>query len=177
MRNKWKCIPLFLLHDWLPLEYVFTYNISYRSSRSQMFFKIAVLNNFANPQENICVGVLIEKRLQHRGFPVNIVTFLRTAFFIEHLWWLLLFFDVVRNRLVFSRFFLFAEISEMWKKNQLEKLVSPMKWSAWLYASTLQNFTRRHFFDDNGVSIEISWDRDIETGENIWKVFKTKTWA
>ena len=105
MRNKWKCIPLFLLHDWLPLEYVFTYNISYRSSRSQMFFKIAVLNNFANPQENICVGVLIEKRLQHRDFPVNIATFLRTAFFIEPLWWLLLFFDVVRNRLVFSRFF------------------------------------------------------------------------
>ena len=30
-------------------------------------------------------------------------------------------------RLVFSRFFIFAEISEMLKKNQLEKLVSPVK--------------------------------------------------
>ena len=31
----------------------------------------------------------IEKRLQHRCFPVNTAKFLRTAFFIEHLWWLL----------------------------------------------------------------------------------------
>ena len=30
-------------------------------------------------------------------------------------------------RLLFSRFFIFAEISEMLKKNQLEKLVSPVK--------------------------------------------------
>ena len=32
----------------------------------------------------------IEKRLQHRCFPVNIVKFIRTALFIEHLRWLLL---------------------------------------------------------------------------------------
>ena len=31
-----------------------------------------------------------KKRLQHRCFPVNIAKFLRTAFFIAHLWWLLL---------------------------------------------------------------------------------------
>ena len=30
------------------------------------------------------------KIFQHRSFPVNIANFLRTAFFIEHLWWLLL---------------------------------------------------------------------------------------
>ena len=30
------------------------------------------------------------KRLQHRCFPVNIAKFLRPAFFMEHLWWLLL---------------------------------------------------------------------------------------
>ena len=31
-----------------------------------------------------------KKRLQHRCFPVNIAKCLRTALFIEHLWWLLL---------------------------------------------------------------------------------------
>ena len=32
----------------------------------------------------------IKRKLQHRCFPVNIAKFLRTAFSIEHLWWLLL---------------------------------------------------------------------------------------
>ena len=32
----------------------------------------------------------IKRRLQHRSFPVNIGNFLRTAFSIEHIWWLLL---------------------------------------------------------------------------------------
>ena len=33
---------------------------------------------------------LLKKRLWHRCFPVNFVKFLRTPFYIEHLWWLLL---------------------------------------------------------------------------------------
>ena len=78
-------------------------------------------------------------------------------------------------KLVFSRgFFIFAEMSETLKKNRLEELLSPVKWSAWLYASTLQNFARRYFFAVNGVSIVILWERDIEMGENMWKKFKTK---
>ena len=32
----------------------------------------------------------IKRRLQDRCFPVNIAKFLRTAFYIEQLWWLLL---------------------------------------------------------------------------------------
>ena len=32
----------------------------------------------------------IKKILQHRCFPVNFLKCLRTSFFIEHLWWLLL---------------------------------------------------------------------------------------
>ena len=44
------------------------------------------LNNVADLQANN----FIKKRLQHRCFPVNVAKFLRTAFFIEHLWWLLL---------------------------------------------------------------------------------------
>ena len=63
---------------------------------------------------------------------------------------------VIGFRLVFSRFFIFAEISEMSKKNRLEKLASPVKISARLYASTLQSFARRHSFSVNGVSIVIS---------------------
>ena len=32
----------------------------------------------------------IKRRLQHRCFPVNTAKFLRTAFSIEQIWWLLL---------------------------------------------------------------------------------------
>ena len=32
----------------------------------------------------------IKERLQRKCFPVNVTKFLRTSFFIEHLWWLLL---------------------------------------------------------------------------------------
>ena len=32
----------------------------------------------------------MKKRLQHRCFSLNIAKFLRKAFLIEHLWWLLL---------------------------------------------------------------------------------------
>ena len=34
-------------------------------------------------------ATLLKKRLWHRSFPVNFAIFLRTPFFIEHLWWLL----------------------------------------------------------------------------------------
>ena len=42
--------------------------------------------------ENTCarVSFLLKKRLWHRFFPVNFEKFLKTPFFIEHLWWLLL---------------------------------------------------------------------------------------
>ena len=33
---------------------------------------------------------VIKKTLQHCCFPVNIAKFLRAAFLVEHLWWLLL---------------------------------------------------------------------------------------
>ena len=33
---------------------------------------------------------LLKKRLWHRCFPVDFEKFLRTPFFIEHLWWLVL---------------------------------------------------------------------------------------
>ena len=55
-----------------------------------------------NSQENTCARVsfliklqaapatLLKKKLWHRCFPVNLAKFLRTPFFTEHLWWLLL---------------------------------------------------------------------------------------
>ena len=68
-----------------------------------MFYKIGVLKNFAkftgkhlcwslffNKFGSLRPATLLEKRRQHSCFPVNFAKFLRTPFFIEHLWWLLL---------------------------------------------------------------------------------------
>ena len=60
-----------------------------RGSRSQMFFKIAVLKNFAISTGKhlgrvsflIELKNFIENRLQHKCFSVNIVKFLGTALF------------------------------------------------------------------------------------------------
>ena len=73
------------------------------------------------------------------------------------------------HRLVFSWLF------EIW--GNLGNAKEKAKWRAWPYASTLQNVARWHFFEVNGVSIEILWERDVETGENMWKVLKRKAWA
>ena len=45
-----------------------------------------------SPFFNIVAGLAtpFKKRLWHRCFPVNFVKFLRTSFYMEHLWWLLL---------------------------------------------------------------------------------------
>ena len=42
-------------------------------------------------------ATLLKRRLWHRCFPVNLVKFLRTPFFIEHLWLLLLFFGIMNS--------------------------------------------------------------------------------
>ena len=56
--------------------------------------KKVCLEILQNPQENTRrPATLLKKRLWHRCFPVNFVKFLRTPFFIEHLWWLLLMFQ------------------------------------------------------------------------------------
>ena len=57
---------------------IFFFSIT-RSSCPEVFCKKGVLKNF------------IKFRGKHRCFPVNFVKFLRTSFFIEHLWWLLLY--------------------------------------------------------------------------------------
>ena len=69
----WKI--LFLCRVKIPYQQFLTFlslmNI-FRSSRLQMFFKIAALKIFAI--------FWIKRSLQHRCFPVNIAKFLRTAF-------------------------------------------------------------------------------------------------
>ena len=71
---------------------------SYRSSRSQMFFKIGIPKNFAIfTVKHLCRSPILikvcndfKKRLQHKCFPVNIAKILRTSLFTEYIRWLLL---------------------------------------------------------------------------------------
>ena len=46
---------------------------------------------FLNKVAGLRPATLLKKRLWHTCFPVNFAKFLRTPFFIEHLWWLLLY--------------------------------------------------------------------------------------
>ena len=70
--------------------------VAHRCSVKKVFLEI-----LQNSQGNVCARVsfsiklqapitLLKKRLWHRCFPVNFAKFLRTTFFTEHLWWLLL---------------------------------------------------------------------------------------
>ena len=66
---------------------------NYRSSRREVFRKIGVLKNFEKfTGKHLCQrpATLLKKRLWHRCFPVDCTKFLRTPFFIEHLWGLFL---------------------------------------------------------------------------------------
>ena len=59
-------------------------------------FKSSVVNKFMLCSEVRqkfilpATATLLKRRLWHRCFPVNFAKFLRTPFFIEYLWWLLL---------------------------------------------------------------------------------------
>ena len=58
-----------------------------RSSRSQIFFKVIVLKNFAIfTEKHLCWSLFLITDL--RCFPVKVANFLKAAFFIEHLRWL-----------------------------------------------------------------------------------------
>ena len=83
----------------------FYYFTIWRGSRPDVLYKKCVLRNFAKfIGKHLCQGLffnkvaglrattLLRKSLWHREcFPVNFVKFLRTPFFIEQLWWLLLY--------------------------------------------------------------------------------------
>ena len=66
-----------------------------------MFCKKGVLRNFTKfTGKHLCQSLFFNKvaglrpKSWHRCFPVNFVKFLRTYFFTEHVWWLLLYLDV-----------------------------------------------------------------------------------
>ena len=75
-----------------------------QSSRSQMFFKISDLKNFADFWliSGLKARNFIKKGLQHRCFPVKFAKSLRTPFFREQLRWLLL--EMERRFIVFPFF-------------------------------------------------------------------------
>ena len=88
-----------------PIEKHFKLYITFRSSRLEVFCKKDVLENLAKfAVKHLCQRLffsraaglrpvtLLKKSLWHRCFPVNFVKFLRTPFFIEYLWCLLLLF-------------------------------------------------------------------------------------
>ena len=85
------------------ISFIYFFSIStFRSSRSQMFFKVGVHKNVANfTEKHLCWSLfviklqafrpgcnLIKKRLQHRCFSVKFGKFLRTSIFTEHLRWI-----------------------------------------------------------------------------------------
>ena len=68
--------------DKVPLKLTIT-----RSSRPEVFCKKGVLRNFTKfTGKHLCQSLFFNKVAGLRRFPVNFVKFLRTPFFIEHLW-------------------------------------------------------------------------------------------
>ena len=58
--------------------------------------KAPVLESLLNKATDLKATNFTKKRLQHRGFPVNIAKFLGTPFFVEHLLCLALLFKLIR---------------------------------------------------------------------------------
>ena len=56
-----------------------------------------VLESLFNKSAGLQVCNFMKKRLQHRCFPVNIAKYLRTAFYIDYLWWLLLMYQFLQT--------------------------------------------------------------------------------
>ena len=72
-------------------------------------------------------------------------------------------------RLLLSRFLDLRRNLGIVKENRLEKLVSPVKRSAYLHGSTKQKFSWRCFFEVNGIFIIFSREIDVKTGESLVK--------
>ena len=95
--------------------------------RSQMLFIIGVLKSvtiFSGKYLSWSLFLIkfIKNRLQHRCFPVNIVKFLRTAFFIERLRWLLLDLFLAPGGVLFRSVKLLLEVSQNSQENTNRKM-------------------------------------------------------
>ena len=64
-------------------QFLLIWQKKFRSSRSQMFFKITVVEKFSSFTEKHLCWILWQ-----RCFPVKFAKILRTSFFTEHLGWL-----------------------------------------------------------------------------------------
>ena len=60
------------------------------NTSGRLLLETPVLESLFNKFEGLMPATFIKNRLQHRWFSVSIAKFFRTAFFVEHLWWLLL---------------------------------------------------------------------------------------
>ena len=132
-----------------------------RSSYPELFRINDVLRNFAKfTGKHLCHSLffnkfaglrpttLLKKRLWHRRFPLKFAKFLRSPFFTEHLWWLLL---VFLEHLAFSQIhdlldqIYFQKIGLGLKKNNLFLTIYlqidriSLKWIMEM-SSTLVNF-------------------------------------
>ena len=93
--------------------------VVHRYSVKNVFLEI-----WYNWQENICARVSFLIKLQasglhwHTCFPVNFVQLLRTPFYIEHLWWLLLKFISYTPREIEDIDFLNSHLTSRWPLNQ-----------------------------------------------------------
>ena len=99
-----RCPILVILSRYHTLFLRFYAQLQHKSSPPEVFFYKGILRNFAKfSGKHLCLGLsfdkipglrpatLLKERLWHRCFLVNFEKFLRTPFFTEHLWWLLLF--------------------------------------------------------------------------------------
>ena len=72
------------------------------------------------------------------------------------------------SRLVFGRpLDLRGNLGNVKEKPTRKTCFFSVKRSAWLHASIMQSFARRHFSDVNEASIVFLWEKDIRTGESI----------
>ena len=77
------------------LDFVENSNHVIKSSCPEEFCRKGVLRNFAKfTGKHLRQILFLKKRLWHKCFPVNLAKFLRTPFFTEHLWWLLLWYKI-----------------------------------------------------------------------------------
>ena len=76
-----------------PLNYYGTFPVNLAFQQYDIWREtILFFGQFSQFPQGTCLrpATLLKKSLWHKCFPVNLTKFLRTPFFTEHLWWLLL---------------------------------------------------------------------------------------
>ena len=107
-------------HKYISIIYQLYISIIFRTSRPAVFCKKGLLKKFAkctgkhqcqslyfNKFAGLRPATLLKKSLWQRCFPLNFVKFLRTPFFTEYLWLLLLYISFSYNE---SKFLLSCHI-------------------------------------------------------------------